>query len=1543
MRKVIKIFFSVIGWAVLASIIIPLWAALLLCLPPVQTFAVRQAAKVVSRNAGIDVSVEKVSIKFFNRLALRGLYVGDHRQDTLFYVRELSVGMAAAGLFGKGDLSLGRVKLVEPVFYLHQQADSMSNLKHLLMQLSSDKERKKDGIFNMHVSAVEIEDMHFVHTKYVKEERGYGVNFTDLDVYMHRLDVEKVSVNGDSISMKIKDISLLDKSGFSVEALASDVFSVSSGGLRFKGLEIDASGSHIEMDSLNLLYTDWVMDEFLKTVTFESRMRNTTVDFRTIAFFAEGLRDWNLVVSDIDASVQGPVADMEGRFRNAAANGADLAMSFSMKGLPETDNTVFNFNISKFAADAGAVRAILSDVPVGIKVGESLYRVLGGMGVMNLGGRFSGRLSDFVSSGKLSTGYGQASFDMHITPRAGKVTGFAGNLKLKNARLGAFFGYKELGTVSLSADVRGSVGKGNLHLDTEALVSQLDFKGYDYHDLAVKGMIRNRLFKGEVSSPDPNIDFDFDGMLDFNDSVPHYDFALELRKADLAKLNLNKRDSISVLAANVRAAGSGTSLDDLNGRIGIEDVLYIYNADTLRTGAMTVTGRNSPDSKNIELRSDFADADFRSRTSYKELFPQVKKMLEVYMPTLAPRTRADDGEEQATVPAVASNYSLLKLEIKDNIDLPGILLPGLAVADGTKLSLTFNPHIRKFTLTGSSEYIEYKNHFASNIEINGRDEGDSLALYLRADDLYLGGIYMPGFSVNAGARDNVINAATRFSNTDNGMSALIGVRTVMARDSLDGSPVATIRFTPSTFTADNKTWNIYTRGITVGRGRVDFDAFTVSGQGQSLSLDGVVSDSSSDTVRLTLKDFDVAPISQLTSTLGFETTGKLNGNAQMSSVLKNGIMYAKIDLDSIIVNTSPVPSSVFESMWDFESERAKFTFTEKGAAKPAIRGYYRPRDGSYMGFMDVKGIDMALLQPFLEGVISDISGTMDADLEFTGTGPHLKVNGSVKVPEVRTRVDYTNVYYNIRGGIIDMQDNKLTLKRTKVYDEEGNSGQFDLSVNLNNLKNIIYSVNAKPDGIMALNTTDLDNDMFYGKVYASGAVDINGDRRATNIFVNATTAGRSEFHLPLSGKADAVRSNLVVFKQPDTALADSADYNLRKRRIVERRRRESAQTADAALTIDMVLNVRPNALVEIVIDPKMGGLLRGRGNGSLTMNINPATNAFAMYGDYRITEGVYVLSLQDIIERTFSIEEGSNIQWTGEPENARLDISAVYKLKTSIYPLLANQLDGEDGRYRGTVPVECKIFMTDRLSNPKMTFDIALPSTDLDPQTQSLVASALSTQEMVATQFFSLLATRNFYQDMGQGMNIGLASGGTDQLVNILSAQVSNWLSNDRFNIGFNYRAQSEYNSDEFNVDFSTSLAGDRLLLEVEGNYDAQNTPGLSEKNPNSLSGDFALTWLIDKGGNLRLKGFSRTIDRFDENLGMQESGIGLYYREDFDTFGDVLRNFRQRFSIFGQKKKKRNEVVTKNDAADVPEEAGKGADTSVAAVGTDVTTAPAK
>ena len=179
-------------------------------------------------------------------------------------------------------------------------------------------------------------------------------------------------------------------------------------------------------------------------------------------------------------------------------------------------------------------------------------------------------------------------------------------------------------------------------------------------------------------------------------------------------------------------------------------------------------------------------------------------------------------------------------------------------------------------------------------------------------------------------------------------------------------------------------------------------------------------------------------------------------------------------------------------------------------------------------------------------------------------------------------------------------------------------------------------------------------------------------------------------------------------------------------------------------------------------------------------------------------DGSYRFSLKNFATRTFAIEDGSHIQWTGDPVNALVDITAVYKLKASLAPLLGA---GEQNSRRN-VPVDCIIRLSERLTQPAITFDVTVPNAD--PETQSVILNSMNTQEMMSTQFLWLLATQSFYADnsyTNQNLNIG-AMGATVTGIDFLSNQLSSLLSTDRFRLAPKYRPKSEETSDEFGTEF---------------------------------------------------------------------------------------------------------------------------------------------
>ena len=405
--------------------------------------------------------------------------------------------------------------------------------------------------------------------------------------------------------------------------------------------------------------------------------------------------------------------------------------------------------------------------------------------------------------------------------------------------------------------------------------------------------------------------------------------------------------------------------------------------------------------------------------------------------------------------------------------------------------------------------------------------------------------------------------------------------------------------------------------------------------------------------------------------------------------------------------------------------------------------------------------------------------------------------------------------------------------------------------------------------------------------------------------------------MPLSGQSNAKTADFVTFVTPEQI--DTTDYLVRKKLLFQQQGRKK-EAAGSTMDITMALNVQDNTAFQLVIDPTVGSALKGRGNGMLNLHINPGNGIFNMYGDYTLIEGSFLFSLQNIISKKFIIESGSMIQWTGEPVDARLDINAVYKLKTSLQPLLNTVTASSDDDQSGfrisdrSVPVDCKIHIGGRLSNPQLDFSVVVPVTDIE--TQAAVASVLNTQEAQAQQFISLVALGTF-SNSGSA-NIGASSGVATGL-EMLTNQLTNWFSTDDYRIILNYRAGSEMTGDEVDFGFSTNLINNRLLVEVEGNYIIDNKQAVSN-NVSNFMGEAHVTWLIDKSGNLRLKAFTQTIDRFDENQGLQETGIGISYKEDFNNFKDLKQRIRDRFT--NKKRQKKRQARREEQARRAAEEA---------------------
>lgn len=1515
MRRIVNILAKMVSAIVLALIFLPLLVALLFEIPAVQNFVAREATEIISRKLGTRISIDRVDIGLFYRVSLDGFYVEDFQRDTLLYAGRLDARIKSLGLFG-GGLVFSRAELSDARFCLRETPDGEMNIKQVVDKLSKKDKARAEGKFRLEIERLETDGLDFCMERLEHRNPSYGVDFADMHLIDIRAELKNFTIDGPVIHTDIGRLAMRERSGFVVEDLAG-CLCIANGCIDIREGHIRTAKSNIELPSLSLIGLDWALyKNFVEEVDITAQVVNTTLSSDDIAYFSPKMKDWHLTLTDVNADVSGPVADMSGSLRSVRT-GADtkLSVDFAAQGLPDVGKGHFKADISELTTSAADVDRLAAAL-TGKNLPDEVLRIAKNAGKIGLTGKFDGTLTAFAADAALATEIGGATCLLQVSSLRDGCRGVLGDVKTSSLQLGELLENDLLGPLSLNVHVNGELSSEHSDAEVSGEILRLGINGYDYDSLRMKGHLVNREFNGLIEARDRNLRFDFRGLLDLNDEQrPRYDFALDLEEANLAALGVNRRDSVSVLAARIAARAVGRTLDDLNGIIFVRDVSYRYNDRELAADSVVIVGRNSLSDKFIRLRSDFVDADYEGKTSYKEVFAYLQQRFRDYVPTLdgGPGWQAQHPD---TV-ELADGYSQLTVNVRKINPLVNAVSPGLQIADGSQLLLRINPANDKLSFEAASDYIERGRMLVTRLNLDAHNRGDSLVFAASTEDLYLNSFHMSRVGMSGGAKDNKLELITDFADTIGDVSGRIGFRSEFARGRGPAGRQIDLRLTPSYISRGEKTWNIYTDGITADTSRIRIDRFRMVNAGQQLLLDGVVSRRLQDSVQLTLHNFELAPFSQFTSSMGYRVDGRTNGSATMKAVLGAGEVQADIVVDSISINDLAVPSIWLRSRWDFIQNRAGILVQQRENLDTLVRGFYAPSQKRYYARATLDAVELSALDPLLKGVVERTGGNADVDIALRGSGKEANLSGQIAVRDFTTTVDFTQVTYTMPRAVIEVKNNHLIAEGVPLYDPEKNEGLFSIDLNLEHLSNIFYSVKVLPKELMVLNTTSKDNDLFYGRIFASGSATIAGSKGGVKMDIVATTEGDSEFYMPLSGQSNAKTADFVTFVTPEQI--DTTDYLVRKKLLFQQQGRKK-EAAGSTMDITMALNVQDNTAFQLVIDPTVGSALKGRGNGMLNLHINPGNGIFNMYGDYTLIEGSFLFSLQNIITKKFIIESGSMIQWTGEPVDARLDINAVYKLKTSLQPLLNTVTASSDDDQSGSrisdrsVPVDCKIHIGGRLSNPQLDFSVVVPGTDIE--TQAAVASVLNTQEAQAQQFISLVALGTF-SNSGSA-NIGASSGVATGL-EMLTNQLTNWFSTDDYRIILNYRAGSEMTGDEVDFGFSTNLINNRLLVEVEGNYIIDNKQAVSN-NVSNFMGEAHVTWLIDKSGNLRLKAFTQTIDRFDENQGLQETGIGISYKEDFNNFKDLKQRIRDRFT--NKKRQKKRQARREEQARRAAEEA---------------------
>ncbi len=732
--------------------------------------------------------------------------------------------------------------------------------------------------------------------------------------------------------------------------------------------------------------------------------------------------------------------------------------------------------------------------------------------------------------------------------------------------------------------------------------------------------------------------------------------------------------------------------------------------------------------------------------------------------------------------------------------------------------------------------------------------------------------FIPYIQITSIARNNLVSVDIQLANADTFPN-----RAHLKADlEFFSSSHFNLKFDTSTIILRNKLWNIDVSNVVAfDTSSIRFSSLNFSSADESVEVDGSIGKSIEENLRLNFHHFNLNNLDPLLQLGKSKLGGTIDGILILNEARTN--LKAETDLlvSNLVLNDDTLGNARFITRYNSAQKImvADISITKGSAKIIALKGnYYAAKIEDNLDFdVQLSNLYLKSIEPYISEILSEVRGKVSANLKLTGSLKKPVIEGTVDFARATCIVNYLNTKYSFTNTV-KVKKNVFDLNGVTVIDKFNNEAKVKGQISHDYFKHFVFDVEVYPKNFQMLNTNYAQNSLYYGNAVVSGYAHFYGPIQQMGIDINLVPAKGTLINIPLGNSAEVTQSEFITFVD----YSKDYEYDEKPRTLV----------SNSGIRLNMNLDMNPTATIKLIFDEKIGDIITATGDGSIRLDIDQ-NGEFTMYGTYTISKGEYLFTLQNLINKKFNIDNGSRITWAGNPNDANVDLSAVYVLYTSsLYNLV------QDSTYKRRLPVECRLLLSNKLLNPTINYDITVRG--LDPAGESIVKSILTSEQEVSKQMFSLLLLNQFSPPSNQTVassRIDAGAGAGASASELLSNQVSNWLGrlSKDVNIGINYRSKDNYSNEEIQLLFAKTLFNDRLL--VEGNVGYMSNQA---QNTNDLVGDFYAEYKVSEDGRFRLKGFNRSnADNVLNYSAPYTQGFGVFFRQEFNDLRDLLRRLK--------------------------------------------------
>ena len=1450
--KWIKYIFNVCFWTVVSLYLL---IAVMVHIPYVQQSLASGVASVISSKLNTRVEIGRVDLGFLNRLVIDNTTIYDQGGKPMVRAARLAVRIDLLQLV-EGRIRISSAQVFSTHFTLYRaNAASAPNFQFALDALASKDSTKAKTPLDLSVNSF---IMRHCSVKYDQLDRPHTpgrfnpahLHITNIGTYI-RLN----ALTDDSLNVALNTLSATEQSGVKVDAMS---LSLVAGGseCRLRDLSLRLPHSHIAIADITARYR---------------RLADGKVDMGSLRYSAL-VKSASITPSDLS-----PVVPQLADYRNP------LQLRLSASGTAKR----VNVNRLQITSPSGELSASAdgwyeaskphASWSVNIHDLHSSLKILQPLGYVGLRGSASCTTSGVITTAAVvNTDAGSA--DVNMTLSANRH--FSGTLAASDIALGTLLNDSRLGDVSASLSLSGSLPKGKRPTVTaEGEVSKFAYNGYTYSNININGSYADNTVKGSLIIDDPNISLVAQG--EYADLGKGKQLVVEAQldhfRPSVTRLTDKWGDAVfsSSITADLQASG----VNDSKGVVTIGHFRMQSSSDTCTINNLQVRGGFDSHEHYLVMESDFGYAMLTGHFNYSSLVSSVTSQIGRHIPVIAPKNKDYEGDNNFTLIAHLNSTKWMRPLLGVPLDIRRPLLLRTNVSDASK-TMVVECEAPLFIYDGatfSHANVNLHSHADSLIcsaEVKKhQDNGDILDLSTRcnaADNL----VDMSLGWLNEGKSRGCLNATSSFGKNSQGVT------------------YAHVVVKPSDLTIGDKTWLVKSSDIHYTPKHIDIREFTIAHDRQHIIVNGTASASKSDSLHIDLNGIDVRYVLDLVNFHPVDFDGSASGKALIVAPFGDMSAHADLTVRDFLFERGRMGVLSANVNWNKQESQIDIDAIANDGddARTIIKGYVSPkRDYIDLGIQaDSTHIDF--MHSFTESFISEIDGRAVGKVRLAGplstinlTG-QLVVNGSAMISPLNCR-------YTLDNDTVTLVPDEIELKNAVIRDAYGNAGYVNGFIHHKHLTRLSYDLEVAADNLLAYDFRDFGNDTFYGTVFADGTVGIHGRSGYLRMDIDVTPRHGSTFVYNASTNDQISNQEFIKWNDVTSLIPNSSSLIPNSPSLIPNSS-SLIPNSSSDMFINFNINCTPEATIRLLMDSRTNDYITMQGNGMLRATYYNK-GAFNLFGTYTLAHGTYGITIQNIIKKNFTFREGGTFVFGGNPYDATLNLQAIH----TVNGVSLADLNVGNSFTNNTIKVNCLMNIGGIARNPQVSFDLDMPTVSSDEK--QMIRSVLNSEDELNQQVVYLLGIGRFYPTGTNNSASREQSETSLAMQSLLSGTISSQISsvlntvikNDNWNFGANISTGDEgWNNAEYEGTVNGRLLNNRLLINGQFGYrDNVNTA-----NTNFI-GDFDIRYLLMPNGNLALKVYNQTNDRYFTKSSLNTQGVGIIMKKDFRSIID----------LFGKKKKK--------------------------------------